>query len=37
MRTRANDPKKVEELMDSIREIGLQEPVTTTPNFVEFD
>ncbi|KAJ8627719.1 hypothetical protein MRB53_021026 [Persea americana] len=27
MRTRANDPKKVEELMDSIREIGLQEPI----------
>ncbi|RWR88540.1 sulfiredoxin, chloroplastic/mitochondrial [Cinnamomum micranthum f. kanehirae] len=27
MRTRANDPKKVEELMESIREIGLQEPI----------
>lgn len=27
MRTRANDPQKVKELMDSIREIGLQVPV----------
>nr|GME00469.1 sulfiredoxin, chloroplastic/mitochondrial isoform X2 [Ipomoea batatas] len=26
MRTRANDPHKVHELMDSIREIGLQVP-----------
>ncbi|WVZ25676.1 hypothetical protein V8G54_004220 [Vigna mungo] len=29
MRTRANDPNKVKELMDSIKEIGLQVPVTT--------
>lgn len=28
MRTRANDPNKVQELMDSIRQIGLQVPVT---------
>lgn len=27
MRTRANDPNKVKELMDSIKEIGLQVPV----------
>ncbi|CAK9166322.1 unnamed protein product, partial [Ilex paraguariensis] len=27
MRTRANDPHKVKDLMDSIREIGLQVPV----------
>ncbi|KAH7546074.1 hypothetical protein FEM48_Zijuj01G0162100 [Ziziphus jujuba var. spinosa] len=27
MRTRANDPIKVKELMDSIREIGLQVPI----------
>ncbi|KAI4298143.1 hypothetical protein L6164_031737 [Bauhinia variegata] len=27
MRTRANDPKKVEELMHSIRETGLQVPI----------
>ena len=27
MRTRANDPQKVKELMDSISEIGLQVPV----------
>jgi sulfiredoxin len=27
MRTRANDPAKVQELMDSIRVIGLQVPV----------
>ncbi|EOX96914.1 PREDICTED: sulfiredoxin, chloroplastic/mitochondrial isoform X1 [Theobroma cacao] len=27
MRTRANDPNKVQELMDSIREIGLQVPI----------
>ncbi|CAA7394287.1 unnamed protein product [Spirodela intermedia] len=26
-RTRANDPVKVKELMESIREIGLQEPI----------
>jgi sulfiredoxin len=26
-RTRANDPQKVEDLMDSIAEIGLQEPI----------
>lgn len=30
MRTRANDPNKVKELMDSISEIGLQVPVKTT-------
>ncbi|KAG4114426.1 hypothetical protein ERO13_D12G045700v2 [Gossypium hirsutum] len=28
MRTRSNDPNKVQELMDSIRQIGLQVPVT---------
>ena len=28
MRTRANDPQKVQELMDSIKEIGLQVPVS---------
>lgn len=28
MRTRANDPNKVQELMDSIGEIGLQVPVS---------
>ncbi|XP_021754052.1 sulfiredoxin, chloroplastic/mitochondrial-like isoform X2 [Chenopodium quinoa] len=27
MRTRANDPQKVHELMDSIKEIGLQVPI----------
>lgn len=27
MRTRANDPVKVKDLMDSIREIGLQVPI----------
>ncbi|KAK4440347.1 Sulfiredoxin, chloroplastic/mitochondrial [Sesamum alatum] len=27
MRTRANDPQKVQELMESIREIGLQVPI----------
>ncbi|KAL5731793.1 sulfiredoxin [Ranunculus cassubicifolius] len=27
MRTRSNDPQKVQELMDSIRVIGLQEPI----------
>lgn len=27
MRTRTNDPAKVKELMESIREIGLQQPV----------
>ncbi|XP_039139763.1 sulfiredoxin, chloroplastic/mitochondrial [Dioscorea cayenensis subsp. rotundata] len=27
MRTRANDPEKVEQLMESIRLIGLQEPI----------
>ncbi|KAF5196608.1 sulfiredoxin, partial [Thalictrum thalictroides] len=26
MRTRSNDPQKVQDLMDSIRVIGLQEP-----------
>lgn len=35
MRTRANDPRKVQELMDSIREIGLQVPVSNSfPLFV---
>ncbi|XP_008459018.2 sulfiredoxin, chloroplastic/mitochondrial isoform X2 [Cucumis melo] len=29
MRTRANDPDKVKELMDSIQEIGLQVPFST--------
>lgn len=29
MRTRANDPNKVKELMDSIKEIGLQVPVSS--------
>lgn len=29
MRTRSNDPNKVQELMDSIQEIGLQVPVRT--------
>lgn len=29
MRTRANDQHKVHELMDSIKEIGLQVPVST--------
>lgn len=29
MRTRANDPNKVKELMDSIGEIGLQVPVSS--------
>ncbi|GKU99962.1 hypothetical protein SLEP1_g12736 [Rubroshorea leprosula] len=29
MRTRANDPNKVKDLMDSIREVGLQVPVST--------
>ncbi|KAI3841901.1 hypothetical protein MKW92_013207 [Papaver armeniacum] len=27
MRTRSNDPKKVQELMDSIQQIGLQVPI----------
>ncbi|XP_020256646.1 sulfiredoxin, chloroplastic/mitochondrial [Asparagus officinalis] len=27
MRTRANDPQKVKDLMDSISQIGLQEPI----------
>ncbi|CAN6684034.1 unnamed protein product [Malus baccata var. baccata] len=27
MRTRSNDPNKVQELMDSIQEIGLQVPI----------
>lgn len=31
MRTRANDQQKVMELMDSIKEIGLQVPVITNP------
>lgn len=30
MRTRANDQEKVKEHMESIREIGLQEPVITS-------
>lgn len=29
MHTRSNDQQKVKELMDSIKEIGLQVPVTT--------
>lgn len=29
MRTRSNDPNKVQDLMDSIQEIGLQVPVRT--------
>lgn len=29
MRTRANDPQKVQELMDSIAQIGLQVPVSS--------
>lgn len=29
MRTRANDPHKVKELMESISEIGLQVPVSS--------
>lgn len=32
MRTRANDPVKVRDLMDSIREIGLQVPVSSDPH-----
>lgn len=32
MRTRANDPEKVKELMESIRQIGLQEPVRKLPS-----
>lgn len=32
MRTRANDPIKVQELMDSISEIGLQVPVSIGNN-----
>lgn len=32
MRTRANDPVKVKDLMDSIREIGLQVPVRDDPH-----
>lgn len=32
MRTRANDPVKVQELMDSISEIGLQVPVSIGDN-----
>ena len=33
MRTRANDPAKVQELMDSIRVMGLQVPVGIYINF----
>lgn len=33
MRTRSNDQKKVKELMDSIKEIGLQVPVITKSCF----
>jgi sulfiredoxin len=36
MRTRANDPAKVQELMDSIRVIGLQVPVGIYINFFSF-
>ncbi|BFG30304.1 hypothetical protein CerSpe_165780 [Prunus speciosa] len=32
MRTRANDPIKVQELMDSISEIGLQTPLELEPH-----
>lgn len=34
MRTRANDPAKVQELMDSIRVIGLQVPVGISSTFM---
>ena len=30
MRTRANDPQKVKDLMESISQIGLQEPVSSS-------
>ena len=36
MRTRANDPAKVQELMDSIRVIGLQVPVGIYINLFSF-
>ena len=36
MRTRANDPAKVQELMDSICVIGLQVPVGIYINFFSF-
>lgn len=32
LRTRNNDPEKVKQLMESIAEIGLQEPVSYTTN-----
>lgn len=36
MRTRSNDQQKVKELMDSIKEIGLQVPVTTNHPVIYF-
>jgi sulfiredoxin len=36
MRTRANDPAKVQDLMDSIRVIGLQVPVGIVPFKIPF-
>jgi len=36
MRTRSNDQNKVQELMDSISEIGLQVPVITYSLFCVF-
>lgn len=36
MRTRANDPQKVKELMESIVEIGLQVPVRLTSKRLSF-
>lgn len=36
MRTRANDPVKVKDLMDSIQEIGLQVPVRNDPSPLVF-
>uniref|UniRef100_A0A2P2KF49 Sulfiredoxin n=1 Tax=Rhizophora mucronata TaxID=61149 RepID=A0A2P2KF49_RHIMU len=35
MRTRANDPDKVKQLMDSIQEIGLQVPVSK-PHSIQY-
>ncbi|CAI0401578.1 unnamed protein product [Linum tenue] len=34
MRTRANDPNKVQELMQSIQQIGLQVPVKSPMNMI---
>jgi sulfiredoxin len=36
MRTRANDPAKVQELMDNIHVIGLQVPMGTFPFKIPF-